>query len=114
MNIQDLKHRRKINQNKENSRLDWFSWNRSVFLVSSEKIKDLKKSKRKINKYLRMQVRLDLKSMVPRQWCQKSLLTLLSAPDLYTASARFRVAFPLEYSPKVYQSTEPKRQETIY
>ena len=43
-----------------------------------------------------------------------SMLTLLSAPDLYTASARFRVAFPLEYSPKVYQSTEPKRQETIY
>ena len=42
------------------------------------------------------------------------LLTLLSAPDLYTASARFCVAFPLEYSPKVYQSTEPKRQETIY
>ena len=42
------------------------------------------------------------------------LLTLLSAPDLYTASARFRVAFPSEYSPKVYQSTEPKRQETIY
>ena len=42
------------------------------------------------------------------------LLTLLSAPDLYTSSARFRVAFPLEYSPKVYQSTEPKRQETIY
>ena len=42
------------------------------------------------------------------------LLTLLSAPDLYTASARFHVAFPLEYSPKVYQSTEPKRQETIY
>ena len=34
------------------------------------------------------------------------LLTLLSAPDLYTASARFRVAFPSEYSPKVYQSTE--------
>ena len=59
-----------------------------------------------------MQVRLDLKSMVPRQRRQKSLLTLLSAPDLYTASARFRVAFPLEYSPKVYQSTEPKRQET--
>ena len=44
----------------------------------------------------------------------KSMLTLLSAPDLYIASARFRVAFPLEYSPKVYQSTEPKRQETIY
>ena len=43
-----------------------------------------------------------------------SLLTLLSAPDLYTASARFRVVFPLEYSSKVYQSTEPKRQETIY
>ena len=42
------------------------------------------------------------------------LLTLLSAPDLYTASARFRVTFPSEYSHKVYQSTEPKRQETIY
>jgi hypothetical protein len=42
------------------------------------------------------------------------LLTLLSAPILYTASAQFRVAFPLEYSPKIYQSTEPKRQETIY
>ena len=47
MNIQDLKHKRKINQNKENSRLDWFSWNRSVFLVSSEKIRDLKKVKKK-------------------------------------------------------------------
>ena len=45
---------------------------------------------------------------------QVLLLTLLSAPDLYTASARFCVAFPSEYSPKVYQSTEPKRQETIY
>ena len=44
----------------------------------------------------------------------ESLLTLLSAPGLYTASTRFRVAFPSEYSPKVYQSTEPKRQETIY
>ena len=43
-----------------------------------------------------------------------ALLTLLSAPDLYTASSRFRVAFPLEYSPKVYQYTEPKKQETIY
>ena len=42
------------------------------------------------------------------------LLTLLNAPDLYTASARFRVAFPSEYSPKVYQSMEPKRQETTY
>ena len=61
-----------------------------------------------------MQVRLDLKSMDPRQRRQKSLLTLLSPPDLYTASARFRVAFPSEYYPKVYQSTEPKRQETIY
>ena len=61
-----------------------------------------------------MQVRLDLKSMVPRQRRQKSLLALLSAPDLYTASARFRVAFPLEFPPKVYQSTKPKRQETIY
>ena len=61
-----------------------------------------------------MQVRLDLKSMVPQQRRQKSLLTLLSASDFYTASARFRVAFPLEYSPKVYQSMEPKRQETIY
>src|SRR6185437_14799046 len=48
----------------------------------------------KKKKYLRMQVRLDLKSMVPRQRRQKSLLTLLSAPDLYTASAWFRVAFP--------------------
>ena len=61
-----------------------------------------------------MQVRLDLKSIDPRQRRQKSLLTLLSAPDLYTASAQFRVAFPSEYSPKVYQSTEPKRKETIY
>ena len=42
------------------------------------------------------------------------LLTLLNAPDLYTASAQFRVAFPSEYFPKVYQSTEPKKQETIY
>ena len=61
-----------------------------------------------------MLVRLDLKSMVPRQRRQKSLLTLLSAPDLYTASARFRVAFPSEYFPKVYQSTKPKIQEIIY
>ena len=59
-----------------------------------------------------MQVRLDLKSMVPRQRRQKSLLMLLNAPDLYTASARFRVAFPLEYSPKVYQSVEPEIQES--
>ena len=43
----------------------------------------------------------------------RQLLMLLSAPNLYTASARFHVAFPSEYSPKVYQSTEPKRQETI-
>ena len=61
-----------------------------------------------------MQVRLDFKSMVPRQRRQKSLLTLLNAPDLYTASARFCVAFPSKYSPKVYQSTELKRQEIIY
>ena len=47
MNIQDLKNKRKIKQNKANSRLDWFSWNRSVFLVSSEKkIRDLKKSQK--------------------------------------------------------------------
>ena len=46
MNIQDLKHKRKINQNKENSRLDWFSRNRSIFLVSLEKIRDLKKSQK--------------------------------------------------------------------
>ena len=46
MNIQDLKHKRKINQNKENSRLDWFSWNRSIFLVSSEKNKRSKKSQK--------------------------------------------------------------------
>ena len=48
MNIQDLKHKRKIKKNKANSRLDWFSWNRSVFLVSSKKIRDLKKVKKKI------------------------------------------------------------------
>ena len=48
MNIQDLKHKRKIKQNKANSRLDWFSWNRSVFLISSKKIRDLKKVKKKI------------------------------------------------------------------
>ena len=47
-----------------------------------------------------MQVRLDLKSMVPRQRRQKSLLTLLSAPDLYTASARFRVTFPQSIPPR--------------
>ena len=51
---------------------------------------------------------------VIRLYFPVSMLTLLSAPDIYTASARFRVAFPSEYSPKVYQSTEPKRQETIY
>jgi len=34
------------------------------------------------------------------------LLTFTNAPDLYTASARFVVAFPLEYSPKVYQSVD--------
>ena len=39
--------------------------------------------------------------------CQKhALLTFTNAPDLYTASARFVVAFPLEYSPKVYQSVD--------
>ena len=55
MNIQDLKHKRKIKQNKENSRLDWFSWNRSVFLVSSEKNKrSKKKSKRKKNQEIFM------------------------------------------------------------
>ena len=46
MNIQDLKHKRKIKQNKANSRLDWFSWNRSVFLVSTKN----KRSKKKIKK----------------------------------------------------------------
>ena len=48
-------------------------------------------------------------SYFTRQYVQKvspHVLTLLSAPDLYTASTRFRVAFPSEYSPKVYQSTE--------
>ena len=34
------------------------------------------------------------------------VLTFTNAPDLYTASARFVVAFPLEYSPKVYQSVD--------
>ena len=51
---------------------------------------------------------------VIRLYFPASMLTFLSAPDLYTASARFRVAVPSEYSPKIYQSTEPKRQETIY
>ena len=63
--------------------------------------------------YFNVSTMLNLKSL----WmhlARRHLLTLHSAPDLYTASARFRVAFPLEYSPKVYQSTEPKRQETIY
>ena len=61
-----------------------------------------------------MQVRLDLKSMVPRQQRQKSLLTLLSAPDLYTASARFRVAFSSEYSPRFInpQNQRDKKQST--
>ena len=36
----------------------------------------------------------------------RMLLTFTNAPDLYTASARFMVAFPLEYSPKVYQSVD--------
>ena len=35
-----------------------------------------------------------------------ALLTFTNAPDLYTASARFVVYFPLEYSPKVYQSVD--------
>ena len=35
-----------------------------------------------------------------------TMLTFTNAPDLYTASARFVVAFPLEYSPKVYQSVD--------
>ena len=34
------------------------------------------------------------------------MLTFTNAPNLYTASARFVVAFPLEYSPKVYQSVD--------
>ena len=61
-----------------------------------------------------MQVRLDLKSMVPRQRRQKSLLTLLSAPDLYTASAWFRVAFPSEYSPRFInpRNQRDKKQST--
>ena len=33
-------------------------------------------------------------------------LTFTNAPDLYTASVRFVVAFPLEYSPKIYQSVD--------
>ena len=37
---------------------------------------------------------------------RRGLLTFTNAPDLYTASARFVVAFPLEYSPKVYQSVD--------
>jgi len=56
----------------------------------------------------------EISELAPDEKVGEALLTLLSAPDLYTASARFRVAFPSEYSPKVYQSTEPKRQETIY
>ena len=50
----------------------------------------------------------------PASYTLSKVLTLLSTPDLYTASALFLVAFPSEYSPKVYQSTELKRQETIY
>ena len=38
--------------------------------------------------------------------CITGLLTFTNAPDLYTASARFVVAFPLEYSLKVYQSVD--------
>ena len=61
-----------------------------------------------------MHVRLDLKSMVPWQRCQKSLLTLLSTPDLYTASARYHVAFPLEYSPRFInpRNQRDKKQST--
>ena len=42
------------------------------------------------------------------------LLTLLSAPDLYTASARFRVAFPLEYFPRFInpRNQRDKKQST--
>ena len=36
----------------------------------------------------------------------QGLLTFTNTPDLYTASTRFVVAFPLEYSPKVYQSVD--------
>ena len=46
MNIQDLKHKRKIKQNKANSRLDWFSWNRSVFLVSTKNKRSTKKGQK--------------------------------------------------------------------
>ena len=45
------------------------------------------------------------KLLVPQQRRQKSLLTLLKAP-IYVPKRTDRVAFPLEYSPKVYQSTE--------
>jgi len=46
------------------------------------------------------------KSLVPRQRRQKSLLTLLKAPIYVPQAHGSCIAFPLEYSPKVYQSTE--------
>ena len=49
MNIQDLKHKRKIKKNKANSRLDSFSWNRSVFLVSTKNKRSTKKGQKKKN-----------------------------------------------------------------
>ena len=46
------------------------------------------------------------KSHVPWQRRQKSLLTLLKAPIYVPQAHGSCIAFPLEYSPKVYQSTE--------
>ena len=51
------------------------------------------------------QVKKEAKHRMNRR-CQERLLTFTNAPDLYTASAWFVVAFPLEYSPKVYQSMD--------
>ena len=69
MNKQDLKHKRKIKQTLD--QID-FRGIDPFFLVRSEKLRDLKRSKRKIKKYLRMQVRLDLKSMVPGNGARKA------------------------------------------
>ena len=38
-----------------------------------------------------------------------TVLSILRVLNLHTASARIVVAFPLEYSPKVYQSVDQQR-----
>ena len=49
-------------------------------------------------------ITISLKHYYRSKLSKSLLLTFTNAPDLYTASAWFVVAFPLEYSHKIYQS----------